>query len=158
MEHIFEEPFPEDDWLDGELEEELHPIYMTRNEILFLDDSLTMMLEREGTQENVMTMRAMMPSAYLPAPVTLIDKIGMAVLRITDPELEEAGTVVHLNDTDIYMLREICHSYSKVGKEQVGYNLKRKLYLALYADSYDRDKQIDKLLSTVEEVPQPEKN
>ena len=31
MEHIFEEPFPEDDWLDGELEEELHPIYMTRN-------------------------------------------------------------------------------------------------------------------------------
>ena len=46
MEHIFEEPFPEDDWLDGELEEELHPIYMTRNEILFLDDSLTMMLER----------------------------------------------------------------------------------------------------------------
>ena len=158
MEHIFEEPFPEDDWLDGELEEELHPFYMTRNEILFLDDSLTMMLEREGTQENVMTMRAMMPSAYLPAPVTLIDKIGMAVLRITDPELEEAGTVVHLNDTDIYMLREICHSYSKVGKEQVGYNLKRKLYLALYADSYDRDKQIDKLLSTVEEVPQPEKN
>ena len=75
MEHIFEEHFPEDDWLDGELEEELHPIYMTRNEILFLDDSLTMMLEREGTQENVMTMRAMMPSAYLPAPVSLIDKI-----------------------------------------------------------------------------------
>ena len=100
----------------------------------------------------------MMPSAYLPAPVTLIDKLGMAVLRITDPDVSEAGTVIHLNDTDVYMLREICHSYCKVGREYVGYNLKRKLYLALYADTYNRDKQVDKLLSTVEEVKQPEKN
>ena len=148
----------EDDWCDGDLEEELHPIYMTRNEILFLDDSLTMMLERDGPQEAITTMRVMMPSAYLPAPVSLIDKLGMAVLRITDPDADEAGTVIHLNDTDIYMLREICHSYCKVGREHVGYNLKRKLYLALYADTYNRDKQVDKLLSTVEEVEQIEKN
>jgi len=146
-----------DEWGDvwGEeeedLEEDLHPIYMTRNEILFLDDSLTMMIEKESMQESVTTMRVMMPSAYLPAPVTLIDKLGMAVLRITDPEESSEGTVVHLNVTDIYMLREICHSYSKVGREQVGFNLKRKLYLALYAENYNRDKQIDKLLSTVEE-------
>ena len=156
---IFEEEWPiEDDWMEGDLEEELHPIYMTRNEVLFLDDSLTMMLEKEGSQEAITTMRAMMPSAYLPAPVTLIDKLGMAVLRITDPENEEGGTVIHLNDTDIYMLREICHSYCKVGREHVGYNLKRKLYLALYDEFYQRDKQIDKLLSTVEEVKQPEQN
>jgi hypothetical protein len=155
---IFEEEWPEGEWMDGDLEEELHPIYMTRNEILFLDDSLTMMLERDGPQEAIMTMRVMMPSAYLPAPVSLIDKLGMAVLRITDPDADEAGTVIHLNDTDIYMLREICHSYCKVGREHVGYNLKRKLYLALYADTYNRDKQVDKLLSTVEEVEQIEKN
>ena len=155
---IFEEEWSDDEWTDGDLEEELHPIYMTRNEILFLDDSLTMMLEKEGPQEAITTMRVMMPSAYLPAPVTLIDKLGMAVLRITDPDAEEAGTVVHLNDTDIYMLREICHSYCKVGREYVGYNLKRKLYLALYAETYNRDKQVDKLLSTVEEVKQIEKN
>ena len=155
---IFEEEWSDDEWTDGDLEEELHPIYMTRNEILFLDDSLTMMLEKEGPQEAITTMRVMMPSAYLPAPVTLIDKLGMAVLRITDPDAEEAGTVVHLNDTDVYMLREICHSYCKVGREYVGYNLKRKLYLALYAETYNRDKQVDKLLSTVEEVKQIEKN
>jgi hypothetical protein len=80
------------------------------------------------------------------------------VLRITDPENTEGGTVVHLNNTDIYMLREICHSFSRVGREQVGYNLKRKLYLALYDEYYQRDKQIDKLLSTVEEVKQPDKS
>jgi hypothetical protein len=143
---------------DEDLEEDLHPIYMTRNEVLFLDDSLTMMLEKEGNQEAITTMRVMMPSAHLPAPVSLIDKLGMAVLRITDPENTEGGTVVHLNNTDIYMLREICHSFSRVGREQVGYNLKRKLYLALYDEYYQRDKQIDKLLSTVEEVKQPDKS
>ena len=121
----------ESDWEDEDLEEDLHPIYMTRNEVLFLDDSLTMMIENEG-QSAVTTMRVMMPSAYLPAPVSLIDKLAMAVLRIADPENVAGGTVVHLNDTDIYMLREICHSYCKVGREYVGYNLKRKLYLALY--------------------------
>jgi hypothetical protein len=149
----------DDCWIDDDLEEDLYPIYMTRNEILFLDDSLTMMIEKDGLQESVTTMRAMMPSAYLPAPVTLIDKLAMAVLRITDPDEVNIGTVVHLNTTDIYMLREICHSYTKVGREQVGYNLKRKLYLALYAENYKRDKQIDKLLSTVEEeVKQSDKS
>jgi|TARA_R110000765_G_scaffold326744_1_gene417995 hypothetical protein len=156
---IFEDEWPEDEWFDGDLEEELHPVHMTRNEVLFLDDSLTMMLEKEGPQDTITTMRVMMPSAYLPAPVTLIDKLGMAVLRITDPDkTEDVGTTIHLNDTDIYMLREICHSYCKIGREHVGYNLKRKLYLVLYADTYNRDKQVDKLLSTIEEVKQIEKN
>jgi hypothetical protein len=149
----------DDCWIDDDLEEDLYPIHMTRNEILFLDDSLTMMIEKDGMQESVTTMRAMMPSAYLPAPVTLIDKLAMAVLRITDPDEVNIGTVVHLNTTDIYMLREVCHSYSRVGREQVGYNLKRKLYLALYAENYTRDKQIDRLLSTVEEeVKQSDKS
>ena len=138
-------------WVEDDLEEDLYPIHMTRNEILFLDDRLTMMIEKEPMQEAVTTMRPQLPTAYLPAPVSLIDKLGMAVLRITDPDEINTGTVVHLNTTDIYMLREICHSYSRVGREQVGYNLKRKLYLALYADNYNRDKQIDRLLSTVEE-------
>ena len=152
-----EEPFASDHnweahWEEEDLEEDIHPVSMSRNEVLFLDDSLTMMLENDGMQNSVTTMRAMMPSAYLPAPVSLIDKLAMAVLRITDPDNIEGGTVIHLNDTDIYMLREICHSYCKVGREYVGYSLKRKLYLALYSECYERDKQVDKLLSTVEEV------
>jgi len=158
----FIEPFPEDEWddpwgVEEDLEEDLHPIFMTKGEVLFLDDSLTMMIEKEGPADTVTTMRTMLPTAYLPAPVSLIDKMAMAVLRITDPENKEGGTTVHLNDTDIYMLREICHSYCKVGTEHVGYNLKRKLYLALYNDYYQRDKQIDKILSTVDEIPQPDK-
>ena len=117
-----------------------------------------MMIERDSVQDSVTTMRVMVPTAQLPAPVSLIDKIAMAVLRITDPEDDGKGTVVHLSDTDIYMLREITHSYCKVGREQVGYNLKRKFYLVLYSENYTRDKKVDALLSTLDEVPQTETN
>ena len=143
-------------WVEDDLEEDLYPIYMTRNEVLFLDDSLTMMIEKEPMQEAVTTMRPQLPTAYLPAPVSLIDKLGMAVLRITDPDEINTGTVVHLNTTDIYMLREICHSYCKVGNEYVGYNLKRKLYKVLYNDTYKTDKTVSNLLATVDlEVQEP---
>ena len=80
-----------DSWEEDDLEEDLHPIYMTRNEVLFLDDSLTMMIERDSVQDSVTTMRVMVPTAQLPAPVSLIDKIAMAVLRITDPEDDGKG-------------------------------------------------------------------
>ena len=57
------------------LEEELFPITLTRNEVLFLDDSLTMLIEQEGYGNVVTTMRMLSPTAQLPAPVSLIDKI-----------------------------------------------------------------------------------
>ena len=131
-------------------DEDTHPIWMTHNEVMFLDDSLTMMLEKDSMSDSVTTMRVMIPSAHLPAPVTLLDKIGIAVLQVTDPESTEKGTTVELNDSEIYMLREICHSYCKVGKEPVGYNLKRKLYLSLYGETFEKDKIVDGLLATVD--------
>ena len=55
-------------WVEDDLEEDLYPIYMTRNEVLFLDDSLTMMIEKEPMQEAVTTMRPQLPTAYLQSP------------------------------------------------------------------------------------------
>ena len=137
-------------------DEDTHPIWMTHNEVMFLDDSLTMMLEKDSMSDSVTTMRVMIPSAHLPAPVTLLDKIGIAVLQVTDPESTERGTTVELNDSEIYMLREICHSYCKVGKEPVGYNLKRKMYLSLYGETFEKDKIVDGLLATVDlDVKEP---
>ena len=58
----------DDNWEDN-LEEDLFPIAMTRNEILFLDDNMTMLIEREGAMnDTVTTMRMLIPSAQLPAP------------------------------------------------------------------------------------------
>ena len=137
-------------------DEDTHPIWMTHYEVMFLDDSLTMMLEKYSMSDSVTTMRVMIPSAHLPAPVTLLDKIGIAVLQVTDPESTEKGTTVELNDSEIYMLREICHSYCKVGKEPVGYNLKRKMYLSLYGETFEKDKIVDGLLATVDlDVKEP---
>ena len=137
-------------------DEDTHPIWMTHNEVMFLDDSLTMMLEKDSMSDSVTTMRVMIPSAHLPAPVTLLDKIGIAVLQVTDPESTEKGTTVELNDSEIYKLREICHSYCKVGKEPVGYNLKRKMYLSLYGETFEKDKIVDGLLATVDlDVKEP---
>ena len=138
------------------LEEELYPITLTRNEILFLDDSLTMLIEQEGYANAVTTMRMLSPSAHLPAPVSLIDKIGLAVLHVTNPETTQLTAVVHLDVTELYMLREICFSYSKVGREPVGYNLKRKFYSALLNDKYELDIKVDKLLTSIEPVEQKE--
>ena len=151
---MHEDLFMDDDW-DGmePLEEELFPISLTRNEILFLDDSLTMMIERDNTMElGLTTMRPVAASGSLPGPVSLIDKIGLALLQVTDPEQIEKEAVVHLDTTEIYMLREICFSYSKVGKEQVGYNLKRKFYTALYQNEYDRVVKVNKLLDSIDEL------
>ena len=151
---MHEDLFMDDDW-DGmePLEEELFPISLTRNEILFLDDSLTMMIERDNTMElGLTTMRPVAASGSLPAPVSLIDKIGLALLQVTDPGQIEKEAVVHLDTTEIYMLREICFSYSKVGKEQVGYNLKRKFYTALYQNEYDRVVKVNKLLDSIDEL------
>ena len=138
------------------LEEELFPITLTRNEVLFLDDSLTMLIEQEGYGNVVTTMRMLSPTAQLPAPVSLIDKIGLAVLHVTNPEVTQLTAVVHLDATELYMLREICFSYSKVGREPVGYNLKRKFYLALLNDKYELDIKVDKLLTSIEPVEQME--
>ena len=142
------------DYIECEWEEfdtdTTYPIWLTHNEVMFIDDSLTMMIENDIAKEGFTTMRAMLPSAVLPAPVDLLDKMGIAVLRVTDPESTEGGTTVPFNDSEIYMLREICHSYCKVGNEQVGYNLKRKLYLALYNDTYNTDKTVANLLATVD--------
>ena len=150
MEHF---QFEEFDEFDAEpLEEELYPITMTRNEILFLDDSMTMLIEHDGYTSAVTTMRMLVPSATLPAPISLIEKIGLGVLHVTAPEQDNPNTIIHLDATEIYMLREICYSYSKIGREQVGYNLKRKFYQALYQEEYNRNLKINKLLDSIEET------
>ena len=53
---------------------------------------------------------------------------------------------VNLNDGDLLCLREICQSYIRIGEEPVGYNLKRKIYMALYGTEYKLGRQLDDVL------------
>jgi len=45
------------DFCEDDFDEETHPIWMTHNEVMFLDDSLTMMIERDSMSDGVTTMR-----------------------------------------------------------------------------------------------------
>ena len=140
---------PQDE--EGLLEEEEEKVmFLTRNEALFIDDSLSMLIEREPHDERMGTVRPMAHTAGLPAPVDLLEKIGKAILFTTDPENKGEPAEVAMSETDLYMLREITHSYIRIGEEAVGFNLKRKIYTLLYSTEYERDKTAKRLLSTVD--------
>jgi hypothetical protein len=138
-----------DDFHDCEEEEAIKVLTLTRDELLFIDDQLTMMIEKDGHSEHFVTVRPILSTAGIPAPVDLIDKIGMAVLSTTDPAFRENLSDVPVTATDLYMLREIAKSTIKINGEFVGLELKKKIYELLYENELSRDKTVEKLLSDV---------
>ena len=135
---------------EGEVE-----LTLTRNEALFIDDSLSMLIERGGEgnlmdEHKVTTVRPLIPTAGLPAPLELIEKIGMAVLYTTDPTNGDKPATVTMGITDLLMLREVAHSYVKIGEEPVGFNLKVKIYTVLYDAEYQKAKFLNNILDGVD--------
>ena len=133
-------------------EEELE-ITLTRNEVLYLDDSLTLMIEREMASASegmqLSTMRQVIPSAQLPVPIEIIDKIALGVLYTTDPDNVGKDVDLIFVASELYLLRELCQSYVKIGNEPVGYNLKKKIYSVLYENEYKTNKLIDNITSDI---------
>tara|TARA_R110002096_G_scaffold145625_1_gene303479 strand:+ start:702 stop:1142 length:441 start_codon:yes stop_codon:yes gene_type:complete len=123
-------------------------IVLTRAEALFLDDTLTVMTDRE-TMSGIAGIRPLGASAMMAAPPDLIDRIGMAVLLTTSTNaMSEA--VLEVDDQELYLLRECAQSSIKFDDEPVGFNLKRKIYLALLEDSYKDSLQFAKLMVDME--------
>ena len=48
------------------------------------------------------------------------------------------------------MLREVAHSYVKIGEEPVGFNLKVKIYTVLYDAEYQKAKFLNNILDGVD--------
>ena len=146
--------------MDGHLEFEASDEYLpdivdkiltlTRNELLYIDDSLSMLVEKDLGDTSLGTVRPLAHTGGLPAPIELLEKIGLGLLFATDPANKNDEAKIPVSDTDLYMLREIAYSYIKVGKEQVGYNLKRKIYTLLFQKSYERNKVAKSLLAQVD--------
>ena len=135
---------------DCGIDEELRAITFTRDELLYIDDNLTMMLERGGMADNFITVRPVQATAGLPSPVELLDKIGMAILQITDEDLSLSELTVHLTATDLYMLREIAKTTIKINGRYLGLELKRKIYKLLYEDEYRTEQNLTRLLADVD--------
>ena len=134
-------------------EEEVQTLMLTRDEILYIDDNLTMMIEKEnsrGGDNQFSTVRPVIANAGLPAPVELLEKIGLAVLQVTDEDdVWEGNISVPVTPTDLYMLRELARSTIKINGRFVGLELKKKLYKLLYADEFKVEKNVEKLLADV---------
>ena len=135
---------------------------LSHHEILYLDDCLTLMIEREyenplETGTHMSTMRNILPTAPLAVPIELIEKIGMGVLYVTDEENEGRNVEISFDASELYMLREITQSYIKVGDEPVGYTIKRKLYKALYSKKYEKAKTINRMIVDYNTTASPEK-
>ena len=135
-----------------EIEDRERELSLSRNEALYLSDSMTLMIEKD-TQDGIAigTMRAVSPSAPLPVPIEIIDKVGMAVLYTTDPDNIGKDYWSTFSYNELYLIREICQSFVKVGNEQVGFNLKRKIYKALLKEQYEGEKLANQLLEVSSE-------
>jgi len=130
-------------------DEEPKVIHLTRDEVLYIDDRLTMMIEKDVRAEGFTTVVPIVANAGLPAPVDLLDKIGMAVLEVTDEDYAEELVSVSVTSTDLYMLREIAKSSLKLNGKFVGLALKKKIYKILFEEEYKADRTFKRLLSDI---------
>ena len=125
---------------DNDFSEEKE-LSLTRNEALYLSDSVTLLMEITPESGKVqIPSRHLLPQGTVSVPVDLIQTIGMAVLLTTQDRwaLEEAKIKVSV--ADLFLLRECCQSYIKVNQEYVGFNLLRKIYaLILEEDLQERN-------------------
>ena len=130
----------------------LKPLSLTEKEALFIDDMLSLMVEFSGSQSSsgtgITTLRPLVgPLVGIPASIELQEKIGRAVLHTTDSDIKGEEAPLHLDQEDLFRLREIARTEFSLGGEPVGYNLKLKVLTALYGESYGRDKIAYRLLS-----------
>ena len=151
VEEIRSDPF-------SELELEL-----TRNEALFLDDSMTLMIEQDipegGKGGYVTSLRPTQQTAGIPVPMDLIEKVGRAIVFTTNPQNEKNTYKIKVDHSELYMIREVASSFIKIGEEPVGYNLKVKVSQLLFAEDLEKETQNDlitKLLTGIEGLDSPE--
>jgi len=130
--------------------EEIKVLELTRDEVLYIDDSITMMIERDVRSDPFTTVMPISANAGLPSAVDLLDKVGMAVLQATEEDYNrETLLPLQVTLTELYMLREIAKSSIKLNGKFIGLSLKRKIYKVLYEKEYKIDLTFKRLLSDV---------
>ena len=114
------------DFIDND--EPIKVIDFTRNELLYIDDSVTMLIEPEAGLP--LPFRPLISQALIAIPANLMEKIGSGIIKVQT----QSTVPIELGESELYMLREICLSYVTINGEPVGYNLKKKIYQALLGD------------------------
>jgi len=110
-------------------------IELTRRELCFIDDSLTLLRETVDSYEfkDKIVQRVLAPTASTAASIGLITKIGAALLESFENEKKGKSAVapIHLEEDELLILREIAHTGAIYDEERVGLNLKMKVHAGL---------------------------
>tara|TARA_R100001143_G_C3346423_1_gene127037 strand:+ start:459 stop:989 length:531 start_codon:yes stop_codon:yes gene_type:complete len=136
---------------EEELLSEVKQLTLTRNELIYLSDEVTLIMEHVTDQGRIsLPARSLKPSASVPVPIELINTIGMGLLIASDKANTSNEATLLFNTADLYVLRECCSSWAKINEERVGYNLLQKIYKLLLEDSFEEKQFIDKLTSGID--------
>ena len=78
--------------------EAIKTITITRNEALYLSDSVTLLLEHDTDQGQIahVPARHLIGSSLIAVPVEVIERIGLAVLLTTDPDNTSQTTTISM--------------------------------------------------------------
>ena len=135
-----------------------YEIDVTRNEALFISDSMTRIVRiPEGWEGGGLTLRSTVQSAFIVAPESLMVKIGRAIAFLTKTELMEHKAEGRFSQTEMvevevnkgktyslvikeyeaWLLWEVAQSYLKVGDAPVGYQIKKKLAKVMYGEAVE---------------------
>jgi len=143
-------------------------IDVTRNEALFMSDSMTRIVKiPDGWEGGSLTLRSTSQSAFIVAPESLMIKVGRAIAFLTKTELMERKVECFsqvemvevevnkgktyslvLEEYEAWLLWEVAQSYLKVGDAPVGYNIKKKLSKVMYGEAVEFE-SMAKLLDDV---------
>jgi len=143
-------------------------INITRNEALFMSDSMTRIVKvPDGWEGGSITLRSTAQSALIVVPESLMIKVGKAIAFLTKTELierksgvigmtEEVEVEINkgktyslvLGEYEAWLIWEIAQSYLKVGDAPVGYDIKKKLARVMYGEDVEFE-SVAKLLDDV---------
>ena len=130
--------------------DEIKYLTVTRNEALYLSDSVTLMLEQDTDKGRInMPARHLVARACIPVPVEVVERIGLAVLLTTEPENYDQTAEIEIPLAELFLLRECCQAFIKVNREAVGYNLLRKIYALILEENLKERVMFDKLTSDI---------
>ena len=126
--------------------DDIKQLTLTRNELLYLSDSVTLLLEHTTEQGRMhIPARQLKPSAGVPVPVELIQTIGLGFVSLSDDNESSETATINVTLADLYLLRECCQSYVKINDEFVGFNLLKKIYNLILEEAVLERKFINKI-------------
>ena len=131
-----------DDELADEESEQIKYLNLTKNEALYLSDSITLLFEHSAEPgRGSVPGRNFTPRAGIPVPLELMRKIGVAVLVSGDLGNKNKTATIEVDVDELYLLRECCRSFIKVenatyallgpDEELLGHTLLRKIYSSM---------------------------